>query len=354
MKKILILLLITININYVYAEDKKEIDHVEYKWYQEERIDTKYYPKKYNLPGYYEDVNNIEYSDPTQWGISYCNYDQNYYLIESKTSPKYKKPISTRYISLNTPFGTEGVENYKEIKVFYDNQELNYKVLINNKNVTKLELDKQYDTIHLHFYIDTELRYFIYLFNDFDLTKWAISYSVIPYYHGKTLYPTEEWISQNTIFIWEGTTGNIPDSPLIKDIEMETICRLRDIKTLRYKINKKYYDDNYHTFIDDYIPDINERIIYYKEEKTSNNEPEVKIETKIETKTETKFKTIKEKIYSYLKPDKETITKTVYKDKYKNKYIYKKIIPKTVYIIIILLIIIILTCLIKILFKNDD
>ena len=352
MKKILILLIIILSINYVYAEEK-EISHIEYKWYKEERIDTKYYPKKDNLPGYYEDTNIVKYSEQTQWAKSYCAYKEDYYLIESLTAIKYKRPINVRYILLNTSLGTEGVDNYKTIKIFDNNHELNYKVLINDRSVTKIELDKEYNPIYLHFYIETDLRYFIYLFNNYDQTKLAISYSVIPYYHGYTLYPTKEWIGNTSIFIDEGTTGKAPDSPLVKDITEETICRVQEINTLRYKLQRKYYDDNYHIYIEGYLPDINESVIYYKEKEEQTEPP--KIETKIETQTETKIKTIKEKIYEYLTPEKQTIyeTNTIYKDKYKYKNIYKKIIPKKIYIIIIILIMIILLETMYIMSKNE-
>ena len=344
MKKTLFLLLVIMNINYVCAESEDNIAYIKYKWYIEERVDTKYYPKKDNLSGYYEDPTIVKYSEQTQWSKSYCKYNQDNYLIESLSVPKYKKPIDTKYITLNISLGI-GVKNYKNIKIFYDEKQINYEVLTNNSNITKLELEKQYDTLHIHFYIETELKYSISLFNDAELTKLSISYSVNPEQDGFILYPTKEWISPNTIFIQEATTGTPPASPLIKDITNEAICRVKEINTLRYKIKKKYYDDNYHTYVEGYLPDINERIIYYKETTTSTKETPI-----VKTKIETKIKNIKEKIYEYLLPQKETIYKEVYKD----KYIYKKIIPKKIYIIIIILFIIILIETIKILFKNDS
>ena len=355
MKKILFLLLVILNINYVCALEK-EISHIEYKWYIEEMIDTKYIPKKDNLSGYYEDTTDIEYSPPTQWNKSYCEYNKENYLIEEYATNKYKRPVNTRYIILNTRQGIEGVRNYKTIKIFDNDHEINYITLINNENLTKLELDKEYNTIYLHFYIDTELNYTINLYNNTPLTKLALSYSVNSSIDGKTLYPTKEWINENTVFVQEGTTGDVPNSPLIKDIDKDILCRVKEINTLRYKIQKKYYDDDYHTYIEGYIPDIKECVIYYKDtEEKEEIEKEViepKIETKTETKLipkiETKIKTIKEKIYEYLKPEKETI----YKDKI--KYIHKKVIPKTIYIVIIILLFIIIIQAIKILFKNGS
>ncbi len=344
MKKIFILLLsILLLVTKVYATSGKEISRIEYKWYKEKQIEGTFYPKKDNLSGYYENQDIIEYSNYSEWDSKYCSYSKEYYDVEEKTIIKYEKVVKTKYIRLELIRGIGTYDDFKEIKVFYENKELNYKYFQDDVYGIKLELENEYDTDKLHFFIDIDVRYFIYLENNDGLK--IISYSVIPFYYGKKLFPNYEWITPKTLYELKTSEEKIENSEFVKNISEEKMCRAREIKTYRYKIKREYYDNDYHIYVEGYIPDIKNSIIYYKDDSEKNNNSNNQISyTEPPEKIE-----LPQKIDDKLLNNNEKI---IYKTEYINKEVKK--IPLKIYILLIILIIIIIFETIKIIEKKVD
>lgn len=346
MKKVLIILITLLFVNDVYATNTDNISKVEYKWYKEEKIEETYYPKKDKLLGFNEDENQIKFGDYSEWNNKYCSYSKDYYSVEEKELNKYRKVINTRYIELEYNPRNIPHDSFKEIKIFYDNNIINYKIIKNDEYVIKIELEKEYDTEKLSFYIDIDSRYLIYLSNNIELTKLALGYLVMPQFDGKKIEINDNWIIKESTFVDELIIDEIDNSKLKYKIGKENSCRIREIYTYRYKEKRKYYDDNYHVFIDGYIPDIENQIIYYSDKNdtvniTKNIESNYKNKTnedEITIKNEDKTKNIKEE------------------QKYITKYIDKEVkkIPLIIYITIFFLVFIIIIQSIKIMKKNDD
>lgn len=344
MKKVLIILITLLFVNDVYATNTDNISKVEYKWYKEEKIEETYYPKKDKLLGFNEDENQIKFGDYSEWNNKYCSYSKDYYSVEEKELNKYRKVINTRYIELEYNPRNIPHDSFKEIKIFYEQKNINYKVIKNDEYVVKIDLEKEYDTEKLSFYIDIDSRYLIYLSNNIELTKLSLGYLVMPQFDGKELKINDKWIINESTFVDELTNEENDDSKLKYKLGKEKSCRIREIYTYRYKLKRKYYDDNYHIFIDGYIPDIDNSIIYYLDENnkinkinnnTSNYEYEEKIETGLNSNSKNNYKENQTYITKYI--DKEV-----------------KKIPLIIYIIIFFLVVIIITQSIKIMKKNDD
>lgn len=308
------------------------ISKIEYKWYKEELKEELYYPKKDNLSGYLENENNIKYGDYSKWDKQYCSYQEDYYNKEEKVITKYEKIINTRYIKLELIHNIGTYADFKVIKVFNESEELNYHIIQNDNYGIKLDLGKEYNTEKLHFYIDIDVKYFIFLSNNIEMTKISINSSVIPRYDGKDVYPNENWITNNSTFVSEESESLIENSIFIKNIIKENLCRVQEIYTYRYKTERKYYDDNHHVFIDGYLPDIKTAIIYYKDKQTPLSIPETQKEN-IEHIEKT------EQINTQKNIPVE-VEKTIYVPKYINKEIIK--IPLKIYLILIILLIIII------------
>ena len=151
----------------------------------------------------------------------------------------------------------------------------------------------------------------------------------------------DSWEANDDAYI-HVTDSNL-DIPLIKNIQEEEICRVREIKTYRYKVEREYYDNEYYLDIDGYIPDIADyRVIYMKEFPKTKEVLKNILVPKIE------------KEYVYL-PSEEVDgerTEIVYQTKYIDKIVDK--IPLKMYILITMLGIVIVLLVIKLLSKRID
>ena len=345
MKKIIIIILFTfIFTKNVVAINEQNVTKILYKWYKEEKIEGLFYPKEEKLIGYLEDENNIQYGEYSEWNNNYCYYSKDYYILEEKNITTYDELLETKYIILRSLYNIGTSDDFKIIKIYYDNTELDYTINEYSAYTIELELDKEYDTGKLEFYIDTnDIRYFILLYNDSELKKLVISYSVVPRHDGKKLIWNEDWISEVSSYKEKETEETIEESKTIKNIRTEKKCRVREINTYRYKINKIYYDNEYHLYIDGYIPDITDSIIYYY-----NNE----IEQENKSKETNNFI-----LQNEIKNQKEVIKNTSFSQsisKIITKDIIKKKTSKKTYILIIILIIIIIFETVKIIRKKVD
>lgn len=354
MKKTLILLFgIILLITRVSADNNKDISRIEYKWYKEEKIEELFYPKKDNLSGYLEDENKIKYGNYSKWDNQYCENPKEYYQIEEKTIYKYEELLKTKYIKLESLYNIGTSDDFKTIKIFYENSELNYTIIQKDTYLITIELEKEYETDKIKLYIDTDVRYFVYLFNDSEFNKQIVSYSVIPRHDGKELIWNEKWISQKSTYEEKTSENKINDSKSIKNIIEERICRVREIKTYRYKTKREYYDDKYHIFIEGYLPDIQNSVIYYndnsKKEITKQPTNQQNDTTINSLEKETKELILKEEVDNRILKNNEKI---IYKTEYVDKIISK--IPLKIYLILIILIIIIVFETIKIISKKVD
>lgn len=341
MKKIILTLLLLILLTKnVFASEENNINKVLYKWYKEEKIDSLFYPKKETLTDYQEEKNNIQYGEYSEWDNKYCSYSKEYYLVEEKNITKYDELLKTKYIMLESLYNIGISDDFNIIKIYYNKNELSYKIIDYSTYRIKIELEKEYDTDKLEFYIETSaVRYFIYLFNDINFKKQIISYSVIPRHDGKRLVWTKEWISEKSNYESKVSEDTVSESKSIKNISSEFICRVREINTYRFKTERKYYDDKYHIFIDGYIPDVESRLIYYEENKDTQKQI-IEINKNESNENIIKEENAIEENHEILKCDSSN-NKTIIKKK-----IIKKV-PLKIYIVIIALIFVIVIQMIK-------
>lgn len=354
MKKIIVFFLCMLCLENVKALEQKNITNeveIKYKWYQEEITEGFYYPKKEKLNEYFEDIENIQYSEYSDWNEEYCVFSKDNYLIEEKIVNTYEKVDKTKYLEIDfiRVNGEYCNDCVKEIKIFSERKEINYKIILQNDRQIKIELPEEFDTEKLWFFIDTDNIYNMYLLKDINLPNINLSQYIKK---SKILIPDKGWITSKTTFVKEINEQNLDNNEFVKNIEKTKICRVREKNTYRYKINKKYYDDNYYSYLENYIPDIKNYTAYYIKEFPTDI-----IEI---TKTDTNY--IKEKEYIYIEPKEEPIENENIKDKEKNtivheiKYIDKivKYIPIKIYILLLILFIVIIILTLKLLKKKVD
>ena len=355
MKKIILLFfLLMIGINKISADEIvniKENSIIKYKWYKEEIDEGLYYQKGKVLEGYHENLSDFEYGNYTIYEQKYCSYSPKNYLVESKKIYIYTKVHETRYIKLDNI----NYENIKTLEIFSKNQKIAYEI----KNITDetiiIDLTKAYETDSIWFYIDTEKPYSITGSANSNFSQISIQKQVD---NEVLLIPDKEWITKDTGYATKESNNRLTENDFLKYSGSKSLCRVREIKTYRYKIKKSYFDDNYHEYIAGYLPDTNDYIIEYTGELPKEIIEITKTVKDVETKKE----------YIYLNNDsnenQEKINndqnqveisenvKPIIKTKYIENEVIKKVYktPKRTYFIIALLSminIIQLVCLLK-------
>lgn len=365
MKKIIILFLCIFCLETVSAVELKDVTNdtqIKYKWYQETITEGFYHPKKEKTPEYLEDKNNIKYGDYSEWGSEYCSYSKENYLIEEKNINTYEKVAKTKYLSIEfiKVDGEYCIDCLGEIKIFSERETIDYKILIQNDKVIRIELPKEYDTEKLWFYIEADRIYNMYLFKDINLQNMNLAQYVK---RTKILIPNKNWITGKTTFVKETTEEEIPNNDFIRNIETTKVCRVREINTYRYKTQKKYYDNNYYTYLENHIPDINNYIVYYTNEfptdtieitKTISEPIYLNKYTYIESDNETNKLDEENKITEQetIKEQSTIAEKIVYRTEYVDKVVNK--IPKKIYLLLSLLLIIVVILSIKLMKKKVD
>ena len=329
MKKIFIILICILLIKPVFAEN-----NIKYKWYIEKETESLYYPKKEPLDEYIEDPNNIEYSDYSSWSNEYCNYPKEYYSIEEKTTYTYKKLEQIKYIMINPQsyYNCPDISCFNTIKVYSENNEIEYTILQNDNNGIKLELTNEYDPYNLWLYIDTNVRYVVYFSVNNEMNRIILGYFVRPTFDGNILFPNENWLLTQSEYVEIITQTKPPSESNIKELKENTVCRVREINTYRYKKAKVYYDNNYHKYVDGYIPDIND---YLYEETENNNK--CHSETNLNNNNILKDDAYEKEITT----NNNSMIRTIYKTKIKEKIVYKNN-PKIQVVIIISIMLIIM------------
>lgn len=350
MKKIIFILLFVANITIVHANESKDITadaQIKYKWYREEIVEGIYYPKKDILEGYLEDSTNVIIAPYyTVWDEKYCNYSQENYYIEQKKDYIYRVLQNTRYIKLENI----NYEKINNIRIFFKNNELEYEVIEKNDNEIKIDLKEIYDSSKLWFAIDAESSYDIGLSKTLDAKTLILSKHITK---DKILIPDKSWIVKNTNKSILYTDERLEENDFTELKSVNYVCRVKEKKSYRYKVNRVYYDNNYYTYVENYIPDKEDYIIEYtkelpieiieitqlvkdkeiqKEYIYINDFENINSEEKIETQDSSII-------------DQNSIIETKYIENEIIKKVYK--IPKKIYLIIAILLIIIIVEIIK-------
>ena len=341
-KLIKLFLVIILSINQVYAEEKNELkditDNVEirYKWYKE-KIEGDYYPLKDHQEGYIVDIDKIKYGPVKYWNKENCSLSNRYYFKEYDTRKTYRIISRIRYVELEDFIFNDN------IKIYYENKLINYNIITNNKNTIMLDLKKICYADRLIFYIKSEKEYKINLYND-SRTKIPILSKVIS--EEGSFIPDETWKISTTEYENLYTRDNIEETTLTKKIGEEQICQATEIYVYKYKVEKEYYDNNYHLNVDGYIKDLNDYKIFYQENPIINTIEITK--EKIVKQPQIEYINLSSTIYTKNKENLE-ISECIPQIKTEIKTIKKEIfkIPKKVYIIIATLILIITFLLMK-------
>lgn len=362
MKLLTIILSCMLFLNNIYASTNSKNDitantTIKYKWYIEEQIDGKYHHIGENLPDYIEDSSDITYGNYTNWNSKYCDYSKDKYLIDEKIERwRYKKVRPVNFIIL------ENLQTEEKIRVFSKNQELEYTKKEISENKIILTLKTNYDVDKLWFYIKTDKEYDITLtaYENIDLP--SLSKHV---QNSSILFPDETWINSTNIYV-DSYVGSYEEENAFNElIQTYNTCRVREIKTYRYKVERKYYDENYHEYIEGYIPDTQDYIVEYNGDFPTNIIEITKTEFQpvnkyiyIEPENSNKLAT-KENIKEEVEVEEQTSNnciihqdKVIEKIKYVDKETYK--VPKKIYILIIILILVIILQTIKLIKRKSN
>ena len=348
-KLIIIILLLILSIKLVFADEYPEITsdvEIRYKWYKE-IITGDYYPSKDISYEDKIDKNKIRYGNYSEWKSNYCNLSTEHYEISSRKRYKYNKAESVRYILL------ENFEYKDNIKIYYENKPLEYKIISQTSNQIKIELNHLYLAETLLFYITDATNYKITLYRTILFDKEVISKQIK---NEEIIIPDKTWINENSSFVEEITGESYKNSDLTKKISSYDECRYREKYVYKYEVKREYYDENYYKDVEGYIKDINDYKFYYKGEPITNTIEIIKEKVVKEPKIEYIYieneeinKPSKEINENDPSKDKEIINEIncqpIIKKEVKIKEVFK--IPKMVYILVSVLVVIITILIIK-------
>ena len=313
---------------------------IKYKWYIEEKVEGMYYPKGESLEGYYEDINDIKYGKESDLDEKYCQYSRDKYVVTMDVERIYKKIIDAQYVKII------GISEDTNIRIFANTTEINYSIRKMGTDEIIIDLNRYYELGILWFYIESEESFDMYLAFDERFTMISI-YKHIE--NTKIIIPDETWIYKNSTYATMYTHENKNNNAFLTYTGQRAKCRAKEIQTYRYKIKRKYYDDQYYEYLNDYIPDYKNYIIEYNGELPTNT---INI-----TKTIKEIVPIKEYIYLETTENQQlnnqetnniTTEKCESTEKTKTKYIEtevikeKEVIPSKIYYLIIILFLIIL------------
>ena len=331
-------------------EDKKDITtavEIRYKWYKE-KVQGDYYPLQELKEGYISDDSKIKYGPLSNWNESNCNLPGNYYLLERDTVKTYRRVEPIRFVKL---------ENFiynNNIEIFHNNEKIDFTIVSKDDNTVVLNLIRAYYVDNLTFYIKNESDYKITLYKEKYLNKKNFSKQIS---NKELLIPDETWITAEATYENYYSGETLRETAFTKFTKSTQICRYQEIYAYKYKIEREYYDDNYHLHVDGYIKDEKDYQILYQEDPIINTveittekiikEPKIEYvyipsENNIEKIDSSKEKQCIPKIETQIKKEIQTIEKEIYK------------IPKKIYLIITILILIIIILLAKLMRNRVD
>lgn len=258
-----ILLIIITSIEIVKANEYPEITNdieIRYKWYKETK-EGDYYSIKENLPGYITDYNNYKYGDYSIWSKENCNLPDEFYLKEYKTFRIYDRIAKIKSIELNN------FTYNNNIKIYFKDKIIGYKVIFNENNVVRINLNSEYMCDNLIFYIEDAQNYTINLYvnNNFGIP--ILSKKIT---NEKFLIPNKTWITKDTQYTQYDGNVYYETTDLTRLIKEYQVCRYREKYYYRYQIKKEYYDDNYHVNVAGYIKDTSDYKLFYTKEPITN------------------------------------------------------------------------------------
>lgn len=343
-KKYLIFFLMLIFIsNDVKAEEQiyKDITEdveVRYKWYKEIISEEgEYYPLRKITPNDKYDKNNIKYVSSSRVNEAFCSYSEEFYKLEKKEYRIYKKLYDAEYVVI------ENIAPQTNIQIYYKNIMLNYKIVSQDDNKLVLYLNMPRLCDRLLFYVDNSNNYKISLYKDSELQQIIISKE---FENQKISIPDYTWtINESSYYETSISLAQYEESSLTTLIQEKTMCGYSEKYVYKYNVEKEYYDD-YHTYVEGYIKDIDDYRYYYKDEP-------IIINNTIEVIKE-KIKEVPKIEYVYLEKEvtKEENHNGCLKEiqtKIETKIIEKEIskIPGKIYILISILFMIIIIFVIK-------
>ena len=288
-KIILFILLLLMGSNICLAEDKYEI---RYRWYKEE-VEGEYLLEDTLNKYQYKDNNKYIYSDyisDFKLLDNDIDLNDNTREYELKTIYNYKKPKKINYINFKnftTPMDVE------RINIYYKDTLLNYNTVnyycanwngtsgnFNAEAYLSLGLDNRYDPEDISVEIITkstddvanfEIRYAIGFNDNSDenVIKYMASNQESKY------VPNNNWnILRCEDKVYEGSDAELKGKLYVIE-NAKTYYRYRNKLIYYYNVNRKYYDDNYYTNIDGYLPDYNDYKIYSTSTEVDNSEVKV-------------------------------------------------------------------------------
>lgn len=331
-----------------YPDITKDIE-IRYKWYKE-IITGDYYPLKDITSNDIIDIKKLKYGSYSDWSGDYCILNPYWYSKTQRTITRYNKVLDINYIRL------VNFEYNDNVKIYNDNNLLKFDIISNDNNEVIIHLRFPYTADTLLFDIKSEKDYQIYLYYQLEIDRPLLGKKVSD---ERILIPNKDWILETTSFTQMLTPNKKHQSDLTKWAGEYNECQYREVYVYKYDIKKEYYDDNYYTYIEGYLKDYDDYVVYYK------GEPIVDI---VEITNE---KVIQEAIVEYIYIETENKEKEVVPSeqievpltknddnkscttKIETKTIEKEVIktPKHTYITIIVLIIIILILLYKLIKK---
>lgn len=331
-----------------YPDITKDIE-IRYKWYKE-IITGDYYPLKDITSDDIIDIKKLKYGSYSDWSGDYCTLNPYWYSKTQRTITRYNKVLDINYIRL------VNFEYNDNIKIYNDNNLLKFDIISNENNEVIIRLRFSYTADTLLFDIKSEKDYQIYLYYQLEIDRPLLGKKVSD---ERTLIPNKDWILETTSYTQMLTPNKKHQSDLTKWAGEYNECQYRELYVYKYDIKKEYYDDNYYTYIEGYLKDYDDYVIYYKGEPIVDiveitNEKVIQeaiVEyIYIETENKEKEEVPSEQIEVPLTKNDDNKSCTT---KIETKTIEKEVIktPKHTYITIIVLIIIILILLYKLIKK---
>ncbi len=287
LKKIgLFILLLLIGSNICLAEDKYEI---RYRWYKDE-IEGEYLLEDTSNKYQYKDNNKYIYSDyMSDFKLLDNDIDlnDNTREYELKTIYNYKKPLKIDYVNLGNFSDSIDIE---KVNIYYKDTLLDYYVPIfygtdwdgtrgnfNEFSYISFGLGRKYNCEDISVEIITkptdkvinyEIRYDIGFNDNSDrnVIKYMASSQESKY------APSNNWnILMYEDKIYESSAEELKGKLYVIE-NVRIYYRYHNKLVYYYNINRKYYDDNYYTNIDGYLPDYNDYKIYNTSKESDSNE----------------------------------------------------------------------------------
>lgn len=298
-----------------------------------------YYPLKEITEKDTYNINDVKYIGKADiYSEENCELSSEYYKLEKKITREYSMPENASYALI------ENINDANNIKIYYDNKQVNFSVISSENNKLKINLKNPRMCDKLIFYVNSDNSYKISLYKDLGFRKCIISKDNI---NEQIAIPDETWIIENTKYTTQVTEEKMNENSLVTLKKESTECAYKEKYVFKYNTTKEYYDDNYHLYVEGYNKDVDDYKFYYKGEPIINF-----VEIISEKITE-----IPKIEYVYTEKDKNELdsskeyvqeinTKVITNTKTIEKEIPK--VPKVIYIIILLLVSVIIVLIIKI------